>query len=51
MLLLNIIRKPYMGSPMALSNLTWTLKGQNQSHGVVADLYGMHIFASGLLPP
>ncbi len=32
MLVLTINRKPYMASPMALTNLTLTLKGQSQGH-------------------
>ncbi len=49
MLLLNINRKPepYMGSPMALLNLTLS----DLRFFMVGDLYGVHLFASSLLPP
>ncbi len=54
MLLLNINRKPYMGSQMAVLNLTCgDLEGQSQGHSrffMAGDLYGIHIFASRVLP-
>ncbi len=44
-----------MGSPMALSHLTLSDLERSKSSSlrvcVVADLYGIHIFAYGLLPP
>ncbi len=45
MLLLNINRKPYMGSPITLSNLTLSDLERSKSlrFWVVADLYGIHI--------
>ena len=55
MLLFNINRKPYMGSPMALSNLTLSnlkrSKSMSLRFSVIADLYGVHKFACGLLLP
>ncbi len=55
MLLLNINRKPYMVSPMIPSNLTLSDLERSKSRSVrlwlVGDLYGIHIFAGGLLPP
>ncbi len=50
MLVLNINRKPYMGSPMALSNLTLTdlerSKSRSLRFSVVGYLYGIDTFAS-----
>ncbi len=50
MLVLTINRKPYMASPMALSNLTLTdlegSKSRSLRFSVVAYLYGIDIFAS-----
>ena len=40
MLLLDTSVKPYMGSPMTLSDLTWKIfKGQSQGHSDFEALY------------